>query len=215
MRSLRAAATISVAIGLLGTFATIAGAASSADPKAVKIYVAYADDLHNTNRALPSPWVGSPGVIFIGTGSPWDAGAIRLDNPSANPLTVDSVSIDIGSATGINPWSALTPFVIPGKGTAILTQTTQFNLDTDDGCSRTGPFCFSQDGTYSPPASCSTPSNVIPLVHVTVGARNPLARTYVDQDQVLTTSGVDGADCLPGGNESHNWERARQLGQAN
>ena len=66
-------------------------------------------DLNAINPPFtPSPWLGSPGVIFIGTSTNWDAGAIKLDNPSNQPLTVDSVTVDIGPTLGINPWSPVT-----------------------------------------------------------------------------------------------------------
>jgi hypothetical protein len=56
----------------------------------------------------------------------------KLENPSNQPLTVDSVDVDIDGATGI-PVPSCPPFVIPPEGTAILTQTTIFNFDASDG----------------------------------------------------------------------------------
>jgi len=186
------------------------GIALASDTHAVKVAVGYADNLHNTAKPLPSPWAGSAGVIFIGTSSPgpWDAGAIKLENPSEQPLTVDSVTIDIGAATGINPWSASTPFTIPGKGTAILTQTSSagtFNFDTSDECSPGGPTCSSASGTNTP-GPCTAPSSAIPVVHVTVGDGPTLTKSFIDEDQVLNTIGLDGFFCFASANESHDWE---------
>ncbi len=65
-----------------------APAFAQADPHAVKVSVGYADTLRSP-AFTPTPWQGTPGVIFIGSGPPWDAGAIMLNNPSANALTVD------------------------------------------------------------------------------------------------------------------------------
>jgi hypothetical protein len=61
--------------------------ASQGDPHAVKVSVGYADTLR-APAFTPSPWAGDPGVTFIGTGAPWGAGALKLENPSANALTV-------------------------------------------------------------------------------------------------------------------------------
>jgi hypothetical protein len=146
-----------------------ASAAVASDPHSVKVSVAYADsDHHDSCTSIPSLWAGSPGVLFLGTGSPWDSAAIKLDNPSNQPLTVDSVTVDIGSATGVGPGYG--PFVIPPRGTAILIQTRQFNFDSSDGCSPTGGasgVCYSLSGTYTA-GTCASPSTAIPVVHVTV-----------------------------------------------
>jgi hypothetical protein len=57
---------------------------------AMKVSVAYADGIRG-DPTVPSPWDGDPGVLFIGGGVRFDAGAIRIANPSAQPLTVDNV----------------------------------------------------------------------------------------------------------------------------
>jgi hypothetical protein len=179
-----------LAVGLL----LGSGVAFAGDPHAVKVSVGYADTLRSP-VFTPSPWLGSPGVsLFIGTAFSWDAGAIKLDNPSAQPLTVDSVTVDIGTATGINPWLGFLPIVIPGKGTAILTQTTFFNFDTSDVLA----------------GSCTSPNSLVPVVHVTVGAGNPLTKDFVDEDQVLNTGGRDLSVCPPGTNEGHDWEAVHE-----
>lgn len=201
-------ATLWLAFGLLAGPSLAAG-----DPHAVKVSVAYADNDHDSCTTIPSPWAGSPGVIFIGTGSPWDSAAIKLDNPSDQALTVDSVTVDIDGALGI-PTPAFSPFVIPPKGTAILTQTTHFNFDTSDGCSPAGGpsvVCFSTSGSYTP-GSCTSPSTAIPVVHVTVGA-SPVTKDFIDEDQVLNDHGVDGNGCpalFPGGCEGLPWEEVHE-----
>jgi hypothetical protein len=156
---------------------------------AMKVYVAYADGIRG-DPTIPSPWDGDPGVIFIGAGDVFDAGAIRIVNPSAQPLTVDDVWVAIGP-TQYDLWGS---FVVPGKGSAILTQTDGelFNFDTSE------------------PVASETcdPTGDIPTIHITVGSRHPHTRTFLDTGQVLNTGGVDVARPLCGGlNEGHPWVR--------
>src|SRR5580692_2682348 len=92
---------------MIGVVFGLGGAAFAGDPHAVKVSVGYADTFH-ADAALqyvPSPWLGSPSVTFIGApravsdcGYPncYDAAAIKLDNPSAQPLTVDGVTVRMG-----------------------------------------------------------------------------------------------------------------------
>jgi hypothetical protein len=51
------------------------------------------------------------------------------------------------------------------------------------------------------------------VVHVTVGAGNPVTKDFIDEDQVINTGGADAAGCSPTGNESHDWEVVHE-GQA-
>jgi hypothetical protein len=166
-----------------------------ANPRSVKVSVGYADNFRGAS--FPRPFSGPPVAIFLGmgVGTPpgiFDAGAIKLDNPSDVPLTVDSVTVDIGTSTGINPWGTLTPICIPAKGIAVLTQTGgSFNFDTSE---------------LGPPGSCASPNTLVPLVHVTVGTNlNTKTFTFKDTRQVLTTGGRDKAVCAPAGNEGHRW----------
>jgi len=178
---------------VLGVMASLAlassAAASKGDPHAVKAYVGYADTLRAPGF-VPSPWAGDPGVTFVGTVAPWDAGAVRLDNPSRNPLTVDDVSVQFG-AVSIDLWGPY-PIIVPGKSRLILTQTDFYNFDTSDVVA--GP--------------CDSPSNVIPVVHVTVG-RHMRTKSFRDVGQVLITGGIDPAVCT-GADEGHAWQRITQ-----
>jgi hypothetical protein len=182
---------------LLGSaFATLTlvpGGAAHAAPNAhsnvhaMKVYVGYADGLRG-DPTVPSPWDGDPGVVFVGGGIKFDAGAIRIVNPSAQPLTIDGVWVQVG-AFQYDLWGPY-PIVVPGKGSAILTQTEQFNFDT------------SEPGEI---ATCD-PTGEIPAIHVTVGSRHPKTRTFLDSGQVLNTGGVDPAFCTDA-NEGQPWVR--------
>jgi YD repeat-containing protein len=66
-------------------------------PVALSVYVGYADNLR-ASPAFPVPWQGSPNVVFFGNsgGSPvYDAGAVRLDNATDQPISIDRVSVDL------------------------------------------------------------------------------------------------------------------------
>ena len=154
---------------------------------AMKVFVGYADGIRG-DPTVPSPWDGDPGVVFVGGGVQFDAGGIRIVNPSAQPLTVDNVWVQIGAAQ-YAIWTF--PITVPGKGSLILTQTEEFNFDT------------SEQG----PVTCE-PTGDVPLIHITVGSRHPKTRTFVDAGQVLNTGGVDvGAAECGGVNEGIPWVR--------
>ena len=203
-------ARVAMLLLVLGLAARLGIAVAAADPHSVKVSVAYADNEHHSCRTIPRPWAGSPGVMFIGTRSPWDSGAIKLENPSNQPLTVDRVTVDIDGATGI-PVPGYTSFVIPPKGTAILAQRKTFNFDVSDGCSSKGGrwgTCSSASGSYTP-GPCTRPSSAIPVVHVTVGGVTPVTKNFIDEDQVLNDHGVDGNACprlFPRGCEGLPWD---------
>ena len=55
------------------------GASSHSNVHAMKVFVGYADGLRGS-PTVPSPW-DDPGVLFIGGGTDFDAGAIRIVNP--------------------------------------------------------------------------------------------------------------------------------------
>src|SRR5947208_1418628 len=151
---------------------------------ALGVYVGYADDLR-ASANFPVPWAGSPNVVYIGTPSPLDAGAIRLDNNTDAPMPVDHVTVDLGRpGPSYNLWGS---FTVPAHGSVILTQTQQFNFDTSDepivGCGGT--------------LVAGDPR--VPRVIVTSGG---VATTYFDTGHILDTGGFDLA-CR--GNESLQW----------
>jgi hypothetical protein len=163
------------------------GASERSNVHAMKVFVAYADGLRG-DPTVPSPWDGDPGVVFIGGGTDFDAGAIRIVNPSANALTIGDVWVEIGPHQ-YDLWGPY-PIVVPGKGSAILTQTEQYDFDTSE------------------PGGVETcdPTGEIPVIHITVGSRHAKTRTFLDTGQVLNTGGVDPASCFDA-NEGHPWVR--------
>lgn len=176
------------------------------------IYLGYADSFRETPGAInPSPWQGSSNVIFVGcnmnspttcptdsSGTPlYDAGAIRIDNVSTSPITVNGASVTEGSCT-LDPWGTLDE-TVPAGDTLILTQTGgtppcgnnavvgQYNFDTSEYPTQT----CTQDG-------------VIPQVSITI---NGTTTTYEDTNQVLNTGGYDKGDgsCPTYTNETEDW----------
>ncbi|HKS23575.1 MAG TPA: carboxypeptidase regulatory-like domain-containing protein [Thermoanaerobaculia bacterium] len=153
-------------------------------PIALAVFVGYADDLRPSAN-FPVPWAGAPNVVYIGTPSPLDAGAIRLDNNTDAPMPVDNVTVDLGRPGPV--YSLWGSFIVPAHGSVILTQTQQFNFDTSDdpivGCG----------GTLTP----GDPR--VPRVTVTIAG---VGTTYFDTGHILDTGGFDLA-CR--GNESLQW----------
>src|SRR5262249_30259675 len=113
-------------------------------------------------------------------------------NPTGVPLPVDSVSVDLQRPGPVYKlWNS---FSIPAHGSAILTQTGQYNFDTSD----------------SPITACPTqasPSDKrIPKVTITIAG---VPTALLDAGKVLDTGGFDYASCKP--NESLQW---RSIGGA-
>jgi hypothetical protein len=162
-------------------------AAAASNVHAMKVYVGYADGLRG-DPTVPSPWDGDPGVVFVGGGTSFDAGAIRIVNPSAQPLTIDDVAVDIG-VNHYDLWGPY-PIVVPGKGSAILTQTEQFDFDTSEAVGE----------------DLCAPTGEIPVIHIVVGSRHAKTRTFLDKDQILNTGGIDPAFCFDQ-NEGQPWSR--------
>ena len=178
-----------LACGMLTALVLVPGspATAASNVHAMKVFVGYADGIRG-DSTVPSPWDGDAGVRFIGGGTQFDAGAIRIVNPSRQPLTIDDVSVDIGSAT-YDLWGSSYPIVVDGKSSVILTQTVEFDFDTSE-----------------PAVATCDPTGDIPLVHIVVGSRNPKTRTFTDAGQVLNTGGVDPGSCTLA-NEGRDWVR--------
>ena len=115
-----------LACGMLTALVLVPGspATATSNVHAMKVFVGYADGIRG-DSTVPSPWDGDAGVRFIGAGDVFDAGAIRIVDPSRRPLTIDDVSVDIGSAT-YDLWGPY-PIVVAGKSSLVLTQTAEWN----------------------------------------------------------------------------------------
>jgi len=161
-----------------------AAAAATMQSNTLAVSVGYADNLR-ANPNFPVPWQGSPNIVFRGAGPTFDAGAIRLDNLSSSPLTIDSVVVDLGRpGPTFNLWGT---FTIPAQNSAILTQTGEFNFDTSDfpivGCGQ----------------ALSPNETRIPKITITI-AGTPT--TFLDTGHILDTGGFD---LVCQGNESLGW----------
>ena len=62
----------------------------------LQVSVGFADN-SSPSANFPEPWnETNPLINFVGGGTVYRAGAIRLDNPGSLPVTVDSVKVDLG-----------------------------------------------------------------------------------------------------------------------
>lgn len=153
-------------------------------PGGLVVSVAFADDSSVTAN-FPAPWQGAARTSFIGSGAPFKAGAIRIDNPTSADISVDNVRVDLQRSNAVfNYWSA---FTVPAGGSVILTQTAPGNFDT----------------SAFPISPCGVPADSsdtrIPKVTVTVAGN---AIDLLDTAHVLDTGGFT-LSCR--GNESLQW----------
>ena len=187
-----------VAMATSGIVAATAAPASAAT--SVDVYVGYADTLRANPANFPTPWAGSPGVVYSGcTGScSFDGGAVRIVNNTFLVQNVNSVQVKLGTCT----WDIWQHNVVLQPGQQyILTQTVS---GSSDGCDNTsGEFDTSDVGPNGAGwAGNCTQSGVIPEIDATIdGALQVLN----DTAQVLNTGGVDLASCPSGSNESQQW----------
>jgi hypothetical protein len=178
-------ATLTVTgLAAAGAAAVVLNQPAPPPPPPPEVYVGYANTTQSGAQTadLPSPWYGSPNLVFQGTPTNFDAGAVRIENRSGKVLTVDRVTVDVG-AQHFDLWP--TRLTVPAHGSVVLTQTNGTDFDTSD----------------TNPPNCQ-PSTLTPVVHVTIGGKT---RDYADVNRVLTTGGVDRGNC--GALESHPWER--------
>ena len=206
---------VGIAIALCASLLVVRAFRASSVPSAggLSVSVGYAEDKEiNTPNPMefPTPWAGSPNTLFLGGTVPgqtacgslpkcYDAGAIRLDNPTSAPITVDRVDVDIHSSiTGgklfPNLWGSFT--VAPGQS-AILTENPPANNPSYDNFDTSG---------Y--PSNNCTPITVPPTVTITIKG---VATTLSDSTHVLDTGGIDTGYCKPAHNESIQW---RAIGAA-
>ena len=167
----------------------------------VAVELGYADNLRADPAHFPTPWNGSPGVVFEGcTGScSFDGGAIRFVNNTGVQVRVDYVKVHFGTCT-FDLWQKNVP--LPADDSAIYTQTIS---GPSGGCPADGSFDTSDVGPNGANWSGNcTQSGVIPTVEFSIDGQ---AQTLPDSGQILNTKGVDGAECGMG-NESQQWAPA-------
>jgi PKD repeat protein len=176
--------------------ATITVTANTAP--ALAVYLGYYSTHHPDDpQPKPNPWMGSSGVVFVGTpDSPsggWDTSAIRIDNNTGASVTM-TVVVDIGSDR-FALWGSRT---VPAGQKLILAQT---GFENFDGSDTNEAGCYDCD-----PRMCLTHvKSTVPVVRVTISGQTTL---YYDTQQILNTRGVDAAGCPPTSgrlDESQNW----------
>jgi hypothetical protein len=167
----------------------------------VAIELGYADDLRANPANFPTPWNGSPGVVFNGcTGScSFDGGAIRFINNTGLQVHIDYVKVHFGTCT-FDLWSRNVPL---DSGQSLID--TQTISGPSGGCPADGSFDTSDVGPDGANWSghCDQ-SGVFPVVEFSI---NGQPGTVQDTGQILNTKGVDGASCGMG-NESQQWAPA-------
>jgi RHS repeat-associated protein len=157
------------------------------------VFVGYADGVHG-GGLFPSPWDGSPNVIFEGCtgGCSFDGGAILIQNITSSTMTIAHVTASIGSCTfDIWPKDAS----LPAGRSLIYAQETD---GASEGCTTDGTFDTSDVLNYP---QC-VPDGTAPVVNITVGSATD---SYVDSGEVLDTGSVDPGGCSSGSNESQQW----------
>lgn len=150
------------------------------------VYVGYADGLRGSLPQFPGVWAGDAGVTFIGSGAPYDAGAIMIVNNSASAITIDSVAASVPN-WGTFSWGGAT---IGAGDRLIVTQTSQYNFDSSDGSAYAGTGCGNP-----------LPNGAFGASTVSVSV-DGTGSSYLDTGHILNTGGFDSASC---GNEALGW----------
>src|SRR5438874_754883 len=90
----------------------------------------YADTIRPAGTSsFPFPWNGAANTTFIGGGSPYDTGGLRFDNNTNQPITLNHVTVDIGTHH-YDPWSL--DLTIPANGMLVLANPTGSTFDTSE-----------------------------------------------------------------------------------
>jgi len=173
----------------------------------------------------PSPWQGDANVVFVGcnantSGIPctnakpqsvlscatvaglspqacYDAGAIRIVNNTADPVTINSVSANVNGCV-FSPWTG--PWNVPAGQTLILTQTG----GTPNACSSGAGVPFNFDTTEAVDnLACTQVPAATSRVTVDEGAIGTF--TYNDSGLVLAAGGLDPSCTALDATESHDW----------
>jgi RHS repeat-associated protein len=158
----------------------------------LQVSVSFADN-SSASASFPVPWnEPNPLINFVGGGTMFRAGAVRLDNPGTLPVTVDSVKVNLGRPGPVfELWQNV---VVPAGGSAILTQTQNGNFNS----------------SASPIVGCGLQlagdETRIPKITVTISGTST---DYADTAHVLDTGGFD-SSCR--GNQSLAWRPVGTVG---
>jgi Bacterial Ig-like domain (group 1) len=195
----------------LGLMATMTGLGVLAPQAArasggVEVFVGYADTLRANPAHFPTPWEGSPGVVYQGcspstgpSACSFDAGAVRFVNNTGAPVSITGITVNV-STCSYHGWAGATS--LPAGKQLIVTQ---LMSGAASGC--TGPTPDSMDTSDIGPngvsyASNCHPDGIKPTVDATIDGS---PQTFTDSGQVLNTGGFDLAACPAGTNESTQW----------
>lgn len=194
--------------------------AANADP--IAVYVGYVDNLR-ASGFFPTPWLTDSGVVSeTPDGQSLDAGAVRIDNLTGSPITIQDFQITLAGGGTFTLWSDL---IIPAGGKGIFTQTSSYNFDSSDfgmfgsyPPNSLAPNNYLGNGNPSLIGGCSSPASLVASAGYTVAcdATIPVISfkigsdtyTFNDTGHILDTGQWDfvnnnyyGED----GNESINW----------
>jgi hypothetical protein len=189
-----------VMLALTSLVPAIHRSAEAQSVTAPPVSVAYVDVGHPpANGQFPSPWFGSPNVVFVGTSANWDGGGVRVDNTTGADMPNVQVTLDVSDGVTSTHWNLWTPVTIPAGQSLIVAETSFQNFDMSDEPPNP-PSPFQASGVY--PAADCTPDSAIPVVHVTIGATT---FDYFDTTKVLTRGGFDLSHCPAGTDETASW----------
>jgi hypothetical protein len=156
----------------------------------LNVFVGYADTVHQAPGKVPNPWNGFPKITFLGDNGPYDAGAIRLDNPTSNAIPVSNVTVH-ANGHSFSLWGS---FTVPAGESVILTQT----ANTCPGGASGGCSNFDTSETGNPPGQPPAPA---PTIAITSGGETV---TLVDSGSVLDNGGTN-QESVSENNEFHEW----------
>jgi len=166
------------------------------------VNLGYADTLRPNPVNFPTPWDGSPNVVFEGCGTPCagglDGGAVEIINTSTAAEMFDSVVISFTSACVYDIWPHNVS--LPKGDELIITENAGGG---PGGCTvSTGQMDSSDIGPSGGnwAGNCSQ-SGIIPSIAVT---EHNTQTVFNDATQVLNTGGVDANSCGHP-NESEQW----------
>ncbi len=191
--------TVTDTANLTGT-ATAPVTVNAATGPPIRVSVGYYDTHHpGLPQPKPNPWMGSAGVMFVGTpdtsSGGWDTSAVKVENLTNAPITGVSVSVKIGSST-YALWGTNS---IPVGSSLILAQTGFENFDGSDHHAAGRP--------GGDPKLCNTAvDRSVPTITIRIGGTST---TYHDTALLLSTGGVDRAGCPYTGkrnDESEPWQ---------